>query len=101
MARVPPADAGERLWLTYYESIFNPARLKVTMMQKEMPKRYWPNLPEGALIAWLVAGAAERTAAMIGREPTHAAKKRPAARRPTPGHVETAHSGRATPTAFR
>ena len=23
----PPADAGEALWLTYYESIFNPARL--------------------------------------------------------------------------
>ena len=31
----PPADADERLWLTYYENIFNPARLKLSMMQKE------------------------------------------------------------------
>ena len=37
----PPADAGEQLWLTYYESIFNPARLKLAMMQREMPRR-WP-----------------------------------------------------------
>jgi hypothetical protein len=27
--RAPPADAGEQLWLTYYQSIFNPARLKL------------------------------------------------------------------------
>ena len=33
----PGADAGEKLWLTYYENIFNPARLKLKMMQKEMP----------------------------------------------------------------
>ena len=25
----PPADAGEALWLTYYQHIFNPARLKL------------------------------------------------------------------------
>ena len=53
----PPADAGERLWLTYYESIFNPARLKLAMMQREMPRRYWHNLPEAALIAPLAAAA--------------------------------------------
>ena len=28
-ADAPPADAGEALWLTYYRSIFNPARLKL------------------------------------------------------------------------
>ncbi|MEP6824056.1 MAG: TIGR03915 family putative DNA repair protein, partial [Ramlibacter sp.] len=39
----PPADAGEQLWLTYYQSIFNPARLKLQMMQKEMPRKYWRN----------------------------------------------------------
>ncbi|MDP3605232.1 MAG: TIGR03915 family putative DNA repair protein, partial [Polaromonas sp.] len=42
----PPSDAGEKLWLTYYENIFNPARLKMKMMQKEMPRKYWHNLPE-------------------------------------------------------
>jgi probable DNA metabolism protein len=35
--QAPPADAGEQLWLTYYEHIFNPARLKLAMMKKEMP----------------------------------------------------------------
>ena len=44
----PPVDAAVTLWLTYYESIFNPARLKLSMMRKEMPQRYWKNLPEAA-----------------------------------------------------
>ena len=61
----PPADADERLWLTYYESIFNPARLKLAMMQKEMPRHYWKNLPEAALISSLAAQAAERSARMV------------------------------------
>ena len=37
--QAPPADAGEALWLTYYRSIFNPARLKLAMMQREMPQQ--------------------------------------------------------------
>lgn len=61
----PPADAGEALWLTYYRSIFNPARLKLKMMQKEMPRRYWAHLPEAQLIAPLAAQAQERSARMI------------------------------------
>ena len=61
----PPADAAEQLWLTYYASIFNPARLKLAMMQKEMPRRYWKNLPEAALIQPLTALSAERTGRMI------------------------------------
>ena len=52
----PDADAGESLWLTYYRSIFNPARLKLAMMRKEMPTRYWKNLPEATLIQPLSAG---------------------------------------------
>ncbi len=61
----PPADAGERLWLTYYQNIFNPARLKLAMMQKEMPRKYWRNLPEARFIAPLAAKAMERSAVMI------------------------------------
>ncbi|MGQ2979819.1 MAG: UdgX family uracil-DNA binding protein [Polaromonas sp.] len=61
----PPADAGEALWLTYYENIFNPARLKMKMMQKEMPRKYWHNLPEAALITPLAAGAHARSARMV------------------------------------
>ena len=66
----PPPDAGEALWLTYYRHIFNPARLKTTMMQKEMPRRYWPNLPEAALITELAHGAHERSGRMVQAEAT-------------------------------
>ncbi|HUR88311.1 MAG TPA: UdgX family uracil-DNA binding protein [Ramlibacter sp.] len=69
-AQAPPADAGEALWLTYYASIFNPARLKLQMMRKEMPRRYWHNLPEAALISPLSAQAVERAGHMIEQSPT-------------------------------
>jgi uracil-DNA glycosylase len=39
-------DDTEGLWRTYYRSICNVARINPHMMQKEMPKRYWRNLPE-------------------------------------------------------
>lgn len=66
----PPPDAGEALWLTYYRHIFNPARLKTDMMRKEMPQRYWRNLPEAALITELAHGAHERSARMVQAEAT-------------------------------
>jgi DNA polymerase len=71
----PPADAGEALWLTYYEHIFNPARLKLGMMQKEMPRRYWQNLPEAALISPLAAGAMARSGHMVDAPPTTLARR--------------------------
>lgn len=61
----PAGDAAEDLWKTYYGSIFNPARLKVGAMLKEMPRRYWKNMPEAALIPDLIAGAQAREAAMV------------------------------------
>src|SRR5690606_38551791 len=56
----PPADATENLWLAYYEAIFNPARLNLRAMRREMPQRYWQNLPEAQRIVPLVAKAYER-----------------------------------------
>lgn len=61
----PDGDPVEDAWKRYYASIFNPARLKVGAMMKEMPKKYWHNMPETALIGELVAGAQARSAAMI------------------------------------
>jgi DNA polymerase len=61
----PGGDPMEDLWRTYYASIFNPARLKIGAMLKEMPKKYWKNMPEAALIPELVAGAQKREAAMV------------------------------------
>lgn len=51
-------DAGERLWLTYYASIFNPSRLNTTVMHSHIPSRFWTNLPEGKLVPALVSEAA-------------------------------------------
>jgi len=61
----PAADAGEALWLAYYRSIFNPARVKVAMMKKEMPVRFWKNLPEAAAIPELLAQAPQRQRRMV------------------------------------
>ena len=64
-ADAPAGDPLEATWRTYYASIFNPARLKVKAMTSEMPRKYWKNLPEAALVPGLVAGAEERTRMML------------------------------------
>ena len=68
-AQAPGPDAGEALWLAYYQSTFNPARLKEQAMLREMPRRYWKNLPETQLISGLVAGARSRTGLMLAAQP--------------------------------
>ncbi len=55
------------MWKTYYASIFNPARLKVGAMLKEMPKKYWRNMPETSLVQPLIASARARELEMIDR----------------------------------
>ncbi|HYG12968.1 MAG TPA: TIGR03915 family putative DNA repair protein, partial [Methylophilaceae bacterium] len=74
-AEAPAEDAGEDLWRSYYRSIFNPARLKVSAMQAQMPKKYWGNLPEADLIADLVANADKHKEAMIAAQPTEPQRK--------------------------
>lgn len=64
-AMAPSEDEVEEFWKTYYASTFNPARLKTKAMRSEMPRRYWKNLPEAALIPELVAQSAVRTEAMV------------------------------------
>jgi DNA polymerase len=64
-ADAPSGDPLEETWRTYYASIFNPARLKVGAMLKEMPKRYWRNMPETSLVQPLIAGARQREVDMI------------------------------------
>ena len=82
----PDGDVLEDLWRSYYASIFNPARLKLAAMQGQMPKKYWKNLPEAALIAPLAAAARHRTQSMIAApamsEPLRTARVMAAA-----GHV--------------
>lgn len=61
----PADDEIEEFWKTYYASTFNPARLKTRTMQGEMPRRYWKNLPEAALIPELVAASQARMDTMV------------------------------------
>ena len=65
-----PEDAGEQLWITYFRNIFNPARLMVSAMQSEMPKKYWKNLPEAASIPGMIAQAPARAREMALAAPT-------------------------------
>ncbi|WP_126978634.1 UdgX family uracil-DNA binding protein [Frigidibacter oleivorans] len=67
--RPPAPDAAEDLWRTYYASIFNPARPMPRAMQAEMPKKYWKNLPEAALIPGLLRQAEDRSRAMRKAQP--------------------------------
>jgi len=78
-ADAPTEDRLEETWRRYYACIFNPARLKVKAMQKEMPRKYWRNLPEASLIKPLIEGAERLTGAMIANAATapHKAQKRP------------------------
>ena len=63
----PNGDPVETLWIRYYSSIFNPARVKTGAMQAEMPKRYWKNLPEAAVIPGLLQEAPRRSKTMMAR----------------------------------
>lgn len=71
-ADAPSEDPTEDIWKTYYASTFNPARLKVGTMLKEMPKKYWRNMPETSLVAPLIAGAQAKEAEMIQRSRANA-----------------------------
>lgn len=75
-------DPGGELWKAYYENTFNPSRLNRTVMQSNLPVRFWKNLPEGVLIPQLMSNAragaqrdgqsdhvAGRNGKRIGRQP--------------------------------
>jgi DNA polymerase len=51
------ADEAEALWLTYYRSTFNPARLNEAALEQHMPVRFWKGLPEGHLIPAMISEA--------------------------------------------
>jgi DNA polymerase len=90
----PSDDRLEETWLTYYASIFNPARLKTKAMQAEMPKKYWKNLPEAALIKPLIAEAERLSRQMIDAEATMPKKlqrrEQPAAKAQSGAHDSVA-----------
>jgi uracil-DNA glycosylase len=64
-ALVPQTDALEPAWLRYYANIFNPARLKTKAMLSHMPRKYWKNMPETALIDTMLREAPHRLRRML------------------------------------
>lgn len=81
----PSADDLEELWRSYYRSTFNPARIKLAMMRREMPARYWAALPETQLLPDMLAEAPSRVEKMLeyaaaGPRPVTAADFLPQAR---------------------
>ncbi|MCA6117672.1 UdgX family uracil-DNA binding protein [Bradyrhizobium sp. WSM 1738] len=62
-SEAPTADRLEETWRSYYASIFNP-------VQKEMPGKYWRNLPEASSIKPLIEGAERTASAMIAKAAT-------------------------------
>ena len=79
-ARRGPFEEG---WRGYYESIFNPARVNPTSCAREMPKKYWRNLPETAADPGLIRTPPSRVSAMIEQGGRHADEAQPR-RRPSP-----------------
>jgi DNA polymerase len=101
-SEAPGPDPLEDIWRSYYAAIFNPARLMVKAMQKEMPKKYWKNLPEASLIPGLIAGAGKRAEAMVAAEASEPSlwsraigRQRPAQAPPDTGTLEGLRSAAA------
>jgi len=89
---ITTTDAMEEFWKTYYRSIFNPARLKVKMMQTEMPRKYWKNLPEAGLIGQLIQESQSRVRSM------HLETPRPAKPAPNNPYLGSLREMSANPT---
>ncbi len=70
----PWSDDMEETWRTYYAAIFNPARIKLKAMRREMPVRHWATLPETQVIDELLRTAPRRVETMLA----HAASAEPA-----------------------
>jgi probable DNA metabolism protein len=77
-AEAPQGDALEEWWRTYYRATFNPARTNPRLMQAEMPRKYWHNLPEAPLIPALIDEADRRTRQMLAAPATVPRPARPA-----------------------
>ena len=75
---LPAAGAVEAEWDTYYASTFNPARVNRSAMLREMPKKYWPAMPETKLIPGLLRSAGSRVETLMSKDPAQPRKKDPA-----------------------
>lgn len=75
---VSDSDGFSAAWDAYYRSIFNPGRLMPAAMRKEMPKKYWANMPETRQIPALLAAAAPRVEGWLAQPAEEGKRRRPA-----------------------
>jgi DNA polymerase len=61
-------DSTHDLWRAYYRNICNVARVNPRLMQREMPQRYWRNLPEAAEIHALLHENPRTLATTLGSD---------------------------------
>ena len=61
----PSEDELEDLWRTYYGAIFNPARVNLDAMRREMPVRHWATLPETTALPGMLADAPSRVQTLL------------------------------------
>jgi DNA polymerase len=61
-------DALDELWRTYYANIFNPARLNLRAMKRELPVRHWKTLPETQILPDLINDAPRRVEEMVAKQ---------------------------------
>ncbi|MBA3502214.1 MAG: UdgX family uracil-DNA binding protein, partial [Deltaproteobacteria bacterium] len=98
-SQAPAADAYEEMWRTYYASIFNPARANPKVMRQHMPSRFWPTMPESALVPELLARAAGRVETMLDAH-VPAERSLPVLRAAAAGCAACELCGPATQTVF-
>jgi DNA polymerase len=67
-SQAPQGDALDDLWRTYYANIFNPARLNLRAMKREMPVRHWKTLPETQILPDLIKDAPRRVEEMVAKQ---------------------------------
>ncbi|GAC1560718.1 MAG: UdgX family uracil-DNA binding protein [Myxococcales bacterium] len=64
----PSEDELDALWITYYASMFNPARQNLRAMIREVPLHHWGTLPETRAVLPLLASAGARVTRMRASE---------------------------------
>lgn len=80
----------DAVWITYYRTTFNPARLRVKAMLAQMPKRHWRTMPETQQVPRMIQAAETRVRAMDERAPDLPPKYATASERMLPGAADAA-----------
>lgn len=96
----PPPDELDALFLTYYASVFNPARTNAAVLARHVPARIRTQLPEGDVMGELARGSTARVARLAPSSLSACASFMPPAR-DLPSLAAAANACRACPIGER